>query len=193
MVESSFVALLEQSVLLLSTSYFLHHSRVRYTSVQTFSDQNTKTVSGYKEGPTGGAGSKPHKIEKVDNAVSGSCAGAGSEQFHIYRASRRREMDRIDNMEKDFLVDKEEKAFAGKIERNKRECDEKTQKNVEKRKKKKMKRDTARKMSSSDVKAVGDDGDAEGDVEENEDRDIVVSKAVPIDTMKVVMNTVVKA
>ena len=102
-------------------------------------------------------------------------------------------MDRIDNMEKDFLVEKEEKAFADKIERNKRECDEKTQKNVEKRKKKKMKRDTARKMSSSDVKAVGDDGDAEGDVEENEDRDIVVSKAVPIDTMKVVMNTVVKA
>lgn len=173
---------------------------MRYTSVQTFSDQNTKTVSGYKEGPTGGAGSKPHKIEKVDNAVSGSCAGAGSEQFHIYRASRRREMDRIDNMEKDFVATEEGRIFAEKLDRNKRECDEKTQRNAEKRKKKKMKRDTAKKMPSSSLKPVsgddhgdGDDDGAEGDAEFNESRDIVVSKAASVNTIKTIIDTVVRA
>lgn len=125
---------------------------------------NTKTVSGYKEGPTGGEGSRPHKIEKVENALSGSCAGAGSEQFHIYQASRRREMDRISKMEKDFVTAEEDKIFAEKLLRNKVECEDKTKRNAEKRKRKKGKQMAAKKKSLPGTKISADD-------EENDDKD----------------------
>ena len=111
----------------------------RYTTVQTFSDQNTKVIGGYMDNKTAG-GEKPARLvtEKVEN-VSGSCAGAGSEQFHIYRAARRRELTRLEDIEKEDREREEAQALEDKIARNKREADEKTNKNAEKRQKKKAK------------------------------------------------------
>lgn len=143
----------------------IFQNRGRYTSVQTFSDQTTKTVQGYKEGATAGEGSKPHKVEKVECSISGSCAGAGSEQFHIYRASRRREMNRIDNMEKEFVAEEESRIFAEKILRNKTECEEKTKKNAEKRKRKKGKQMAAKKTTSGGIGAIVDQEDETSDQE----------------------------
>mmetsp|Transcript_25880 Transcript_25880/g.24699 ORF Transcript_25880/g.24699 Transcript_25880/m.24699 type:complete len:163 (+) Transcript_25880:133-621(+) len=135
----------------------------RYTSVQTFTDANTKTVSGYKEAPEGGAPkgevNRPHRIEKVDNSVTGSCAGAGSEQFHIFRASRRRELDRLDNMDRVAADEEENRLHFEKINRNKRECDEKTSKNAEKRKRKKVKKSEYKKPSDGNKLSDADDGD----------------------------------
>jgi hypothetical protein len=150
--------------------------RGRYTSVQTFTDQNTKTVSGYKEtpegGPVGGV-NKPHRIEKVDNSVTGSCAGAGSEQFHIFRASRRREMDRLENMDKVAAKEEESRLHNEKINRYKREAEDKTSKNAEKRKRKKVKKSEFKKTS---------DGNKLSDDDDNSDE----SAAVVVETAVVV-------
>ena len=143
--------------------------RVRFTSVQTFSDQDTKTIQGYKEGPVAGAGSKPHKIEKASAIISGSCAGAGSEQFHIYLSSRRRELDRIDGMEVEFVKLEEDRIFAEKLIRNKLECEEKTKKNSEKRKRKKGKKTAAKKKFATGAKVVDDDGEEEEDDDDKSD------------------------
>ena len=150
---------------------FTSYSRVRFTSVQTFSDQNTKTIQSYREGPVEGAGSKPHKIEKASAIISGSCAGAGSEQFHIYLASRRRELDRIGDMEEEFVKLEEDRIFAEKLMRNKLECEEKTKKNAEKRKRKKGKKIAAKKMFASGAKVVDDDEEEEDNDDDDDKND----------------------
>ena len=96
----------------------------RYTSVQTYSDNNPNVAAQSYEQATGrtgregkddddGAaakggvsvvpgGAKVPKLrtEHVEN-VAGSTAGAGSGEFHVYRAQRRREYTRLENMDKD--------------------------------------------------------------------------------------------
>lgn len=69
--------------------------------------------------------------------VQGSSAGAGSGEFHVYKASRRREYERLKMLEEESLKETVEAEF----ERKKREADEignaKTAKNRAKRQKKK--------------------------------------------------------
>ncbi|KAI0665959.1 hypothetical protein C8Q78DRAFT_1083524 [Trametes maxima] len=69
--------------------------------------------------------------------VQGSSAGAGSGEFHVYKASRRREYERLKMMDEEAQKEAEEAEF----ERRKRERDEqadaKTAKNRAKRQKKK--------------------------------------------------------
>ncbi|TAQ85397.1 hypothetical protein B7494_g6278 [Chlorociboria aeruginascens] len=68
--------------------------------------------------------------------VQGSSAGAGSGEFHVYKASRRREYERLRGMDEEVRRDQDLKDF----EREKRETEErdreKTRKNREKREKK---------------------------------------------------------
>mmetsp|Transcript_6009 Transcript_6009/g.6206 ORF Transcript_6009/g.6206 Transcript_6009/m.6206 type:complete len:151 (-) Transcript_6009:70-522(-) len=115
----------------------------RYTTVQTYSDQNTKVVSGYAtgEGPTNGPAMKPKAlmVEKVDN-VSGSCAGAGSGEFDLYRAARRRELNRLDEIERKKKAFEEQTQYEEKVARNRKEAEERTAKNAEKRKRKQEKK-----------------------------------------------------
>lgn len=85
----------------------------RYTTVQTFTDQDAKAAISYSAATTsnskashygpgdsssaasgGNGGADKHgepkvAINRVEN-VSGSSAGAGSGDFHMYRAARRR-------------------------------------------------------------------------------------------------------
>ncbi|PMD26180.1 hypothetical protein NA56DRAFT_338801 [Hyaloscypha hepaticicola] len=81
-------------------------------------------------------GSAPPEI--VQN-VQGSSAGAGSGEFHVYKASRRREYERLRSMEEEVRNEEE----GEKWEREKREREErdreKTRKNRERRERLKMK------------------------------------------------------
>lgn len=68
--------------------------------------------------------------------VQGSSAGAGSGEFHVYKASRRREYERLRQMDEEVRNENEAQDFeAAKLERQARD-EEKTRKNREKREKK---------------------------------------------------------
>jgi hypothetical protein len=99
----------------------------------------------------------------------GSCAGAGSEQFHIYRAARRRELDRLEGIETRYAVEEAAKIFAEKVARNKTEADERTRKNAEKRKRKKTKqRGTHASSTSPDNCIKESDVDSDSAVHDRE-------------------------
>merc|ERR1712072_1244362 len=48
------------------------------------------------------------------NNVSGSCAGAGSGDFHMYRSWRRKEFNRLAQMDRDAKFEQKERDFAEK-------------------------------------------------------------------------------
>ncbi|PGH04972.1 hypothetical protein AJ79_06929 [Helicocarpus griseus UAMH5409] len=69
--------------------------------------------------------------------VQGSSAGAGSGEFHVYKASRRREYERLRLMEEELKMEKEDEGFEKRREEARRRDEEKTEKNRRKREKKK--------------------------------------------------------
>lgn len=72
--------------------------------------------------------------------VQGSSAGAGSGEFHVYKASRRREYERLREMDDEVRREKGREEFeCEKSEREKRD-EEKTRKNREKRAKMKARK-----------------------------------------------------
>ncbi|KAJ3172710.1 hypothetical protein HDU88_006040 [Geranomyces variabilis] len=73
--------------------------------------------------------------------VQGSSAGAGSGEFHVYRALRRKEYARQKLLDENAKEDEEQKAYQERLSALKREADEKTAKNREKRKKRGKKHD----------------------------------------------------
>lgn len=84
-------------------------------------------------------GSKPDKglappPEIVAN-VQGSSAGAGSGEFHVYKASRRREYERLRMMDEQVKKEEDEKEFQKRKEELERQDREKTEKNRAKREK----------------------------------------------------------
>ncbi|KAK1595993.1 uncharacterized protein LY79DRAFT_509853 [Colletotrichum navitas] len=106
--------------------------------------------------------------------VQGSSAGAGSGEFHVYKASRRREYDRLRAMDEEVKQEKENEEFERlKAERAARD-EERTRKNREKREKKKQK---GKKSLSAkgpggavpDVKVMAPTGEGNDAKEENGD------------------------
>lgn len=65
--------------------------------------------------------------------VQGSSAGAGSGEFHVYKASRRREYERVAAMEEEARREREDREFAGKVEERRRRDEEKLGKNQRRR------------------------------------------------------------
>lgn len=114
----------------------------RYTTVQAYSDNNPKLVhvsydqAKGKSDEEGKAGGKL-VVEKTDQ-VMGSCAGAGSGEFHTYRAHRRREMHRVAAMDEEAKNEEATAKLQAAIEQGKKECEERTRKKAEKRKRKKQ-------------------------------------------------------
>ena len=124
----------------------------RYTSIQTFSDQSTKVISNNSSSSSNDTSNNTNNTnnsnnnvntskitalaEKVDN-VQSSSAGAGSDQFYIYQNARSREMKRLEDMEEIQRIEIDKAAFKDKVERNKRQADDKTSKNAAKRRKRK--------------------------------------------------------
>ncbi|KAF9697677.1 hypothetical protein EKO04_004134 [Ascochyta lentis] len=85
--------------------------------------------------------------------VQGSSAGAGSGEFHVYKASRRREYERLRAMDDEVRKEEEEKEFlAKKMEQEKKDA-EKTEKNRAKR---------AKALARKQKAKQGNKGDAAG-------------------------------
>lgn len=86
--------------------------------------------------PFGGRSSQslPPPPEIVAN-VQGSSAGAGSGEFHVYKASRRREYERVKLMEEEVAREEADKGFVAKRDELKRRDAERTEKRRKKREK----------------------------------------------------------
>lgn len=81
--------------------------------------------------------SLPPPPEIVAN-VQGSSAGAGSGEFHVYKASRRREYERLGLMQREVDQDKADEEWQRKREEARREDEERTEKNRRKREKRRV-------------------------------------------------------
>ncbi|KAH0566074.1 hypothetical protein GP486_000539 [Trichoglossum hirsutum] len=91
--------------------------------------------------------------------VQGSSAGAGSGEFHVYKASRRREYERLRIMEEEVKREKEKGEFESRREELRKQDEAKTNKNKAKREKQK-----ARKMKAKGLAAGGQpDGESKKD------------------------------
>lgn len=111
--------------------------------------------------------------------VQGSSAGAGSGEFHVYKASRRREYERLRQMDEEVRQEHERDDFEKTREELSRKDDEKTRRNREKREKMKARKAKAKagtaggggKGPSNGTKAprisvtTADGGDGRGDTE----------------------------
>lgn len=86
--------------------------------------------------------------------VQGSSAGAGSGEFHVYKASRRREYERVKMMDEEVARENADEEFERKKEEMRKKDEQKTGKNRRRRDKKKNK---------------GKDGNAEAGNEEQEE------------------------
>lgn len=86
------------------------------------------------------AASRRHAPPEIVTNVQGSSAGAGSGEFHVYKASRRREYERLREMDEQVRRDRDKVDFEReKVEREKRD-EEKTRKNRERREKMKARK-----------------------------------------------------
>jgi len=93
--------------------------------------------------PTSDALSKPRTLapppEIVAN-VQGSSAGAGSGEFHVYKASRRREYERLRLMDEEVRKEKGDEEFERRTEELRRRDEMKTGRNKAKREKMKARK-----------------------------------------------------
>lgn len=86
--------------------------------------------------PRGGSGSNPsngHLPPEIVANVQGSSAGAGSGEFHVYKASRRREYERLRGMEAEVRREKEGEEFERGAREKAQRDEERTRRNREKR------------------------------------------------------------
>lgn len=88
--------------------------------------------------------------------VQGSSAGAGSGEFHVYKASRRREYERLRVMDEEAKKEEDNEKWEREAREKKARDEERTRKNREKRNKKNKKggeKDTIQKPAGGTVDA----------------------------------------
>jgi PRKR-interacting protein 1 len=110
--------------------------------------------------------------------IQGSSAGAGSGEFHVYKAARKREFERINKFEEEIEREESEKKFLREREEKARVLAEKTAKNRKRREKKKGKKegglaDKGVKKEKVGLKIVPRNGfdDDEEEIEEGDQRE----------------------
>ncbi|KAL4810006.1 hypothetical protein BDV18DRAFT_130106 [Aspergillus unguis] len=116
------------------------------------------------------ASSLPAPPEIVAN-VQGSSAGAGSGEFHVYKASRRREYERIRLMEDEVNREKDQVDWQKKQDEVRRKDEEKTEKNRKRREK--------RNKNKAKAGKKGGGNNANGTGNEGEVMDVAEDKALP--------------
>ena len=91
--------------------------------------------------------------------VQGSSAGAGSGEFHVYKASRRREYERLRLMDEEVKREEADKDFEEKQEEMRKKDEAKTSKNKARRDKAKARKEKAKGKGVADA-----NGDHEAEV-----------------------------
>ena len=154
----------------------------RYTSVQSLSDTNTKVVAGYldsssSDGNNAGSGGNGTSggaaiIEKVVNYTS-SIAGANSSEFHAYLGGKKREIERLEAIDKMQKEQEAARLLVEKRELYEKEFEEKTRKNAMKRKKKKdkMQQKKIRKTEGNNIDNNNDNDNNIRDSDEDDSKD----------------------
>ena len=87
--------------------------------------------------PSQSSGRKLPPPPEIVTNVQGSSAGAGSGEFHVYKAARRREYERLRLMDEEVAREKARSEFENTKREKETKDEERTRKNREKREKKK--------------------------------------------------------
>lgn len=143
-------------------------------SIHAVADNNAKVAPIPYDVASGGVKASTDKsagairVPKVLN-TTGSTAGAGSGEFHMYRKARREEMDRIANMEKNHREMIADTEFRTRVEQHRIEEEERTRKKAEKRRKQKERERAKRQKRSGSADGSADES---GDVEDDSGSDL---------------------
>lgn len=87
--------------------------------------------------------------------VQGSSAGAGSGEFHVYKASRRREYERLRAMDEETQQEEDQAKWEKEIAEKRRKDEERTAKNKAKRDKRKKNKTTKDRDDTPDTDSGG--------------------------------------
>lgn len=118
-----------------------------------------------------------HPPEFVNN-VWGSSAGAGSGDFHLFRAVRRRQYAREKFMNVQAKIEKKDKEFREKIEQNERIAEERTAKKRAKRLKKKERQKKAKLIKKQNQQKSDSDESDDDETEDQKDEQKEVNESV---------------
>jgi hypothetical protein len=116
--------------------------------------------------------------------VQGSSAGAGSGEFHVYKASRRREYERLRLMDEEVKKEEDEKAFEARKAEQEKKDREKTEKNRLKREKARARKAKQKKASKGDGGASDKEGTPAPDGDKAAKKKLVPNARAPSSTGK---------
>jgi hypothetical protein len=156
--------------------------RVRVSANTTSSTQAANEISNLMLDPSRPVTLPPSSSEIKHNLaappeivanVQGSSAGAGSGEFHVYKASRRREYERLRVMDEEAKKEEEDQEWEVKERERKERDEERTRRNREKR----MKRKKGGKGGKGETPEVEDgDGKENGVVKKKPNPNVVASR-----------------